>query len=855
MDVDSEENESEDEEVEKEKEEEAKDDDEQEATSLDPTFLRESSLVRKSDGDTTVDSLEHNTPDNNHDQIAPSRTTVEPNPRDQSVHRASEDREEVDGDGSSASDEEDSREAGSDEEQQESPKKLNQNTSKAPPKRRLRSSRLLVPITLTGDGVDTDMVNLLYQLSDEQQLLKTSITAAEALSRLFEHGMHEPDGLQPDILDPQDYELIRHTFGEIEELNLNLTGTALTAPDDSGVEDDHLTKKLKRDHRRAKKQLVDISKEYRTFKKRMIAKQTAELETEAAQIKAGTHSGLRAELKAIEERRKARLCVLLAQKDYLCQMAENNYEAVHKAAHDQYQAGRVAMEKTMLDLVRSRMASLKQELLQSKKEAAQRKVLQEVDEKGRRLAYMSRNGMQSFAYDSCPESCSSYDSYSSSGSDCSDCETCRPERKPRRSALSSISGVTRRETAIDLGFLFPPPRVSLDHHHHVPRSASSGHGHGHEYGRVPGGGSTHRPGLVSRSITKGSPNPARNQQSLIDQMNDERRRKRRVFDREIQNHMSSKKQRANGIDATVDLDKEEDLDQDDSTAQSATSGPASHPHSPVQPRTGSPRLNLTPTSHRPRFVPGFGPDGAQIPKPVSSSIRGYRPLGPSYRPPSSGSGLGSGPTYRPTPGNLPGSGPAYRPGSRPAPISLSMYRPHGGARPPSGYPMVDRFGRSWNPTRPGMSSGSGSRPGAPTYPTMPAARPGPPEPHHHHGGGSRREQRPGLNTFRSGNAVTQPRRPPVEYRPHPILQELPRTNRGPRSQDAAHRPRQTLTAAPTAIVASPSGLRPNLGSGLFASPRQALGSLSAGADSVSASVSASSTDLNSGSPPDASKAT
>ena len=72
---------------------------------------------------------------------------------------------------------------------------------------------------------------------------------------------------------------------------------------------------------------------------RMIAKQAAELETEAAQIKAGTHPGLRAELKAIEERKKARLCVLLAQKDYLCQMAESNFEAVRKAAQDQYQVG------------------------------------------------------------------------------------------------------------------------------------------------------------------------------------------------------------------------------------------------------------------------------------------------------------------------------------------------------------------------------------------------------------------------------------------------------------------------------------------------------------------------------------
>ena len=62
----------------------------------------------------------------------------------------------------------------------------------------------------------------------------------------------------------------------------------------------------------------------------------AELDVEEKQIRAGTHPGLLAELKAIEDRRNARIAVANAQKQYAERMWEKNYQAVRKAAFDQY---------------------------------------------------------------------------------------------------------------------------------------------------------------------------------------------------------------------------------------------------------------------------------------------------------------------------------------------------------------------------------------------------------------------------------------------------------------------------------------------------------------------------------------
>lgn len=63
---------------------------------------------------------------------------------------------------------------------------------------------------------------------------------------------------------------------------------------------------------------------------------SAQLDNEEAQIKAGTHPELLAELKAIEARRESRINALKAQRDYFHRMWEKNFQAVCKAAEDQY---------------------------------------------------------------------------------------------------------------------------------------------------------------------------------------------------------------------------------------------------------------------------------------------------------------------------------------------------------------------------------------------------------------------------------------------------------------------------------------------------------------------------------------
>lgn len=68
----------------------------------------------------------------------------------------------------------------------------------------------------------------------------------------------------------------------------------------------------------------------------MVTQMKKDLDAEEAQIKAGTHAGLLAELQAIEDRRKARIRIIEAERDYRQKMWENGFQAVCKAANDQY---------------------------------------------------------------------------------------------------------------------------------------------------------------------------------------------------------------------------------------------------------------------------------------------------------------------------------------------------------------------------------------------------------------------------------------------------------------------------------------------------------------------------------------
>ncbi|KAI1315225.1 hypothetical protein EDD11_001113, partial [Mortierella claussenii] len=250
-------------------------------------------------------------------------------------HPASEDRESEDA--SSDSDEEneeDDPESDEDHQQVESSKGKQQKTT-APSKRRLRSSKLVPSVVarLAADSNGLTIDQIMEEYTEEQQLLRANASAADALARLFRQGIQDSESLHPDMVDAQDYELIRHTFGE--DLNLNLTGT-LTTLDDSSDDDDELTKSLKRKHRKAKRNLKTVSLEYMEVRRSMTIKMSAQLDKEEAQIKAGTHPDLLAELKAIENRRQARIRVVQAQRTYFQRMWDISFQAACKAADDQY---------------------------------------------------------------------------------------------------------------------------------------------------------------------------------------------------------------------------------------------------------------------------------------------------------------------------------------------------------------------------------------------------------------------------------------------------------------------------------------------------------------------------------------
>ncbi|KAF9189009.1 hypothetical protein BGZ51_000185 [Haplosporangium sp. Z 767] len=472
-------------------------------------------------------------------------------------------------------------------------------TTKTPPKRRLRSSRLIPNVVA---HLATD--DILAEYTDEQQELRANISAAEALTRLFRKGIEGSESLHPDMVEEQDYELIRHAFGEIEDLSLNLTGV-LPTEDESSVEDDELTKDLKREHRSAKTNLYKISTEYKEMQASMVVQMFKDLDTEEAQIKAGTHPGLLAELKAIEERRRARISVVKARKDYLQRMWEHNFQASRKAANDQYRVGQVAARRTIIDLVQNRMNRIKQEMAQSNK--AEAKSLAKRRALARALSY--RQTTLATGYNSCGDSCSSYDSYSSSGSECSDCEICQPKRRTGATQLTSPKGLSRKEVEVDLAFLFPEPTSRTFRHR--PSDPSGVYSY---YGQE----------FEDPSRRRGA---CRNQQHLIDQLNEEKKRKRRVLEREIQHSMGHKQQTEDDRDdPRNDMNADVDLDFDASEREGQAT---SRSHSPIRLRSSghaNARSSKASTDRQPRFLPGFGPNGMRNNGPVAE------PANPTSRP-------------------------------------------------------------------------------------------------------------------------------------------------------------------------------------------------------------------------------
>ncbi|ORZ21840.1 hypothetical protein BCR41DRAFT_21824 [Lobosporangium transversale] len=268
-------------------------------------------------------------------------------------------------------------------------------------------------------------------------------------------------------------------------------------------------------------------------------------------------------------------------------------------------------------MVQNRMNRIKREMAQSKRMAAK--------SAPRRLTFV--NPVEVTGYSSCDDDCSSYDSYSSSGSECSDCEICRPPRHLRIPQLKPPKGLNRREMALDLAFLFPQPQFNKDYFRATTELAGSQDliGYSRQYNSE--GEEPLRP-------------TAKNQQYMIDHLNDERRRKRRVLDRELQNKVAYKKHpddekgyRIEGLSSNdMDVDQAQDIMylEREASAGPSTFESGSRPHSPITAKsTLRSSLNRDSKSHQPRFLPGFGPDGMQSPRRTAESLPIPPPL-PRY---------------------------------------------------------------------------------------------------------------------------------------------------------------------------------------------------------------------------------
>ncbi|KAG0362381.1 hypothetical protein BG005_005843 [Podila minutissima] len=537
----------------------------------------------------------------------------------------------------------------------------------APSKRRLRSSRVFEPND-DQDGDDTTY-------TPDQQRLKEKVSAAEALSRVLRDNIHDPDSFHPDSVDAEDYELIQNTFGDIEDLNLNLNLTGhMSATDDSSGEDDQLTRELKRKHRQAKGQLTDTTTEFVDARRRLLLKKSADLDTEEAQIRAGTHPSLLSELNAIEERRKSKLGVVAARKSYHRESINSTFKATLKAAHDQYTEGQVTARKTMVDLVQNRINRIKQEIIQDSRTKAffaQRSLAASLK---RREALWEDD-------DECHDSCSSYDSYSSSGSECSDCEVCELSYDPSNPPYPR--GLSRREAEADIAYLYQDRDLSVtkrnqgllrsqalmavvDKEHQRIAMADKEKerldkererlekereqienereqlGNERERRREPSDrleqdkverknpSERHEDKEKEKDKEKDKDKGERKepadryneewrqvmedrnrapQQYFIDHLNEEKRRKRRVEDRELQTKSAHQKLMDSSKAPVRPKDEPMDLDQDVVLEEGSSRAPLRSPELVSRPYKSL--LGNGDTDRKPRFVPGFGPEGLE----------------------------------------------------------------------------------------------------------------------------------------------------------------------------------------------------------------------------------------------------
>ncbi|KAG0234036.1 hypothetical protein BGW41_001255 [Actinomortierella wolfii] len=483
--------------------------------------------------------------------------------------------------------------------------------SLVPTKRRLRSSKNM-------QSSDDDTIDQYGSRSSsrtssgwmvQQQKMQERIEIAATITKLLEECINKSNELLKDDKCEDAYSLVVATYGEIEEHEGNV---AWSDSDESSKEDDDMeigeqegARTIRQNYRAARNRLQELYDEFDKLKRSVIDRKAEGLDKEEILIRNGTHSGLLDELNAIEERRAARMQLVEARRNYYQRMYENNFIVACKNARNTFESHKVAVRRAMVKLVQTRISRIKQEIIQATANSPMHTLMKRDREQDAK--FYENNG-----YDTCGDSC--YDSDSSSGSECSHCGVCAMRngvsRRPQGGTIAN--GADREHGSMDLSFLYPgakptysrqappPPSFPVPPQqappspwmHHRPES------HPHHIDQVPS-----------------------MQQLLIDRQNEDRRRRRRVMDRELQYRAMTNGKTASEPGGQYSMPPPEvprhgtaaaapgDYHMQDIGIRSSSTdrGISAAPRPP--PASRKTPIGWSTTDRRPRFLPGFGPDG------------------------------------------------------------------------------------------------------------------------------------------------------------------------------------------------------------------------------------------------------
>ncbi|KAF9573207.1 hypothetical protein BGW38_008453, partial [Lunasporangiospora selenospora] len=353
-------------------------------------------------------------------------------------------------------------------------------------------------------------------------------------------------------------------------------------------------------------------------------------------------------------------------------------------------------------MVQSRINKVKQEYHRSPKDPSlMHKKLK------KKLRAAKRKSLEGLEVASCGEICSSYDSYSSSGSDCSDCEICKIQSGPKVPRITAPRGLSRKEVEIDLAFLFPhahnqSQNQTQNQHRPLQYARDDASVHSDLHPR-PNRRTNERPFSLDYEEPKLKQERTKDlqrQQQLIDQLNEDKRRKRRFYERELQGEPLYKKLVGDFGGEHVDVSYEADHESVDQGHYEELQHMPSRKKDSATGRSSRP--SHQDTDRRPRFLPGFGPDGLQVNGGYSASVEepmATPPGLPLRYPPAERHAHPREPLRSGAPASPPG-----RDDSRPYPIARRDPSGAHDTRPHVDQQLSHAYNRNGRPTKPDRDS-------------------------------------------------------------------------------------------------------------------------------------------------------